>query len=133
MLDVNLFILFYLIILQFIHETSYKHRCYGAEVIYVTFYVKVLSSGMENRTCSQMCGRLYSPIFLFRVRQIFLFRVRLLDSYIYSLFNSSSHAPACLYFGSCLLLLCGQYCSGVQILLINIFNKIIGDNNFLQT
>ena len=39
-----------------------KHRCYGAEVIYF-----VSSSEMENRTLSQMCGRLYLPIFLLRV------------------------------------------------------------------
>ena len=39
-----------------------KHRCYGAEVIYFVF-----SSKMENRTLFQMCGRLYLPTFLFRV------------------------------------------------------------------
>ena len=39
-----------------------KHRCCGAEVIYFVF-----SSEMENRTLSQMCGRLYLAIFLFRV------------------------------------------------------------------
>ena len=39
-----------------------KHRSYGAEVIYFVF-----SSEMENRTLSQMCGRLYLPIFLLRV------------------------------------------------------------------
>ena len=33
---VSHFILFY-----FIHETSCKHRCYGAEAIYVTFYLFV--------------------------------------------------------------------------------------------
>ena len=44
------FILFYLILFHFIHETSCKHRFYCAEVIYVTFYLLVLSSGMENRT-----------------------------------------------------------------------------------
>ena len=39
-----------------------RHRCCGAEVIYFVF-----SSEMENRTLSQMCGRLYLPIFLLRV------------------------------------------------------------------
>ena len=39
-----------------------KHRCCGAEVIYF-----VISSEMESRTLSQMCGRLYLPIFLLRV------------------------------------------------------------------
>ena len=39
-----------------------KHTCCGAEVIYFVF-----SSEMENRTLSQMCGRLYLPIFLFRI------------------------------------------------------------------
>ena len=39
-----------------------KHRCCGAEVIYFVF-----SSEMENRTLSQMCGRFYLQIFLFRV------------------------------------------------------------------
>ena len=38
------------------------HRCYGAEVIYFVF-----SSDMENRTLSQIFGRLYLPIFLLRV------------------------------------------------------------------
>ena len=40
----------------------YWHRCYGAEVLYLVF-----SSGMENRTLSQICGRLYLPMFLLRV------------------------------------------------------------------
>ena len=52
MLDVKfiIFILFYLVLFYFIHETSCKHRCYGCEVIHVTFYL-VLSSWMENRCC----------------------------------------------------------------------------------
>ena len=40
-----------------------RHKCYGADVFYFVF-----SSEMENRTLSQMCGRLYLPIFLLRVR-----------------------------------------------------------------
>ena len=39
-----------------------KHWCYGAEVLYLVF-----SSGMENGTLSQICDRLYLPIFLLRV------------------------------------------------------------------
>ena len=39
-----------------------QHRCCGAEVIYFLF-----NSEMENRNLSQICGRLYLPIFLFRV------------------------------------------------------------------
>ena len=38
------------------------HRSCGAEVIYFVF-----SSDMENRTLSQMCGKLYLPIYLLRV------------------------------------------------------------------
>ena len=37
-----------------------KYRCCGAEVIYFVF-----SSEMESRTLSQMCDRLYLPIFLY--------------------------------------------------------------------
>ena len=44
-----------------------RHRCYGAEVIYFVY-----SSEIENRTLSQMCGRLYLPIFLVRVRLLTL-------------------------------------------------------------
>ena len=59
-----------------------KHRCYGDEVLLLgswmeknialmllccIFYLLILSSGMVNRTLSQICGRLYFPIFLFRV------------------------------------------------------------------
>ena len=44
-----------------------RHRCCGAEVIYFVF-----SSEMENRTLSQMCGRLYLAIFLFRVGLLIL-------------------------------------------------------------
>ena len=60
----NLFILFY-----FIYETSCKHRCYGTEVFYVLLFIYLLglNSAIENRTLSQLCGRLYLPIFLFRV------------------------------------------------------------------
>ena len=39
-----------------------KHSCCGAEVIYFIF-----SFDMENRTLSQMSGRFYLPMFLFRV------------------------------------------------------------------
>ena len=39
-----------------------RHRCCSAEVFYFVF-----SSEMENRTLSQMCGRLYLPMFLLRV------------------------------------------------------------------
>ena len=39
-----------------------KHRYCHAEVVYCMF-----SSEMENSTLSQICGRLYMPIFLFRV------------------------------------------------------------------
>ena len=38
------------------------HRCYSAEVYYLIF-----SSGVANRTLSQICGRLYFPTFLLRV------------------------------------------------------------------
>ena len=42
-----------------------KHRCYCAEVILYFYFV--FSSGVENRTLSQMCGRLHMQIFLLRV------------------------------------------------------------------
>ena len=52
----------------FILGTSCRHRCHGAEVVYIYFYFFVyLSSVIEYRTLSQICGRLYLPIFLFRV------------------------------------------------------------------
>ena len=40
------------------------HRCYSAEVV---IYLFISSSRMECKTLSQRCGRLYFPIFLFRV------------------------------------------------------------------
>ena len=39
-----------------------RHRCCRAEVFYFVF-----SSEMENRTLSQICGRLYLTMFLLRV------------------------------------------------------------------
>ena len=42
------------------------HRCYGAEVGQL-----ILSSGMVNRTLSQICGRLYFPTFLFSVGVVY--------------------------------------------------------------
>ena len=44
-----------------------RHRCRGAEVIYFVF-----TSEMENRTLSQMCGRVYLPIFPSGVRLLIL-------------------------------------------------------------
>ena len=57
-----------------IFGTLCRHRCYGAEVIYHFFYffLFILSSGMEYRSLSQICGRLYFPLFLLRVQLLTL-------------------------------------------------------------
>ena len=78
--------LFYLILfaisLLLVYCLSSKHRCYCTEVLLLCSWMEknlalmilccinsllILSSGMVNRTLSRMCGRLYFPIFLFRV------------------------------------------------------------------
>ena len=57
----KLFVLFYFSF--FFLGTSCKHRCCSAEVVILFIF----SSGIEYRTLSQICGRLYLSIFLFRV------------------------------------------------------------------
>ena len=42
---------------------GHKYWCYCA----VLLYLFIFSSGIVNRTWSQMCGRLYFPIFLLKV------------------------------------------------------------------
>ena len=56
-----------------------KHLYYGAEVLYLDF-----SSGMENRTLSQICGRLHLPMFLLGGRVD--------DSDVNGFFDGSGHA-----------------------------------------
>ena len=62
-----------------------RYRCYIAKVFYFVF-----SSEMENRTLSQMCGRLYLPMFLLRVGVL---------PDVYSFFYGSGHIlTLCAYY-----------------------------------
>ena len=59
--------LFYYVILYLFLSyswTSCRHRCCGAW----GYLLVIFSSGMECRTLSKICARLYLSIFLFRVR-----------------------------------------------------------------
>ena len=83
-LDVK-FISSYFIVFYFycIYKPLYKHRSYGIKAIHFTFHSFVsLGSWTENINLSQMCGRLYLPIFLFGIGLVTL---------TYDLFNSTIH------------------------------------------
>ena len=56
-------------------ERGNWHYCYCAEWLYLF----ILSSGIACKTLSQMCGRLYFPIFLLRVG---LFTLMYMDSFM---------------------------------------------------
>ena len=85
MLDYNLFIfiLLYLILFYFINETSHKYRCYGAR-LFMLLYLFVgfkFWDGKQNLI----------PNVWQIVLAIISIQGRGVDSYIYGLFNSSSH------------------------------------------
>ena len=46
---INLFHFIVSLFVLFIHETSYKHKCYGAEVIFVTFYLFVSLEFLDGK------------------------------------------------------------------------------------
>ena len=66
-----------------------RHRCCGAEVIYFVF-----SSEMENRTLSQMCGRLYLPVFLLRAELLTLMYI---TSFIEILASTICHTSGTMF------------------------------------
>ena len=53
--------------LLFLLGSKMENRTVALVLLCYRFYLFIFSSGMEYRNLSQMCGKLYLPLFLFRV------------------------------------------------------------------
>ena len=108
-----------------VHDLWYRCYCTYTYVVFMIHFF--FNSGMENRILSQICGRLYFPIFLFRVG---LFTLMYIDS-LMVLARLFSSLPIIL---KLFRLFHGHYCSDAGILVKELSNVLcISLQKFFQT